>query len=100
MPLEDSKIQRRDGKDEIKVDAIADLTFLTRNIPNLLVMIYWLMASSWNIFRNDVVSVYTHLVDNQNTGDVKTPELPLVDSGKRIEFGKVLTLQRFRQDHF
>ena len=44
--------------------------------------------------------MYTDLIYYHNTGDVKAPVLRIVDSRKRIETGKVLTLQSLQTRTF
>ena len=59
-----------------------------------------------NDFPVDLISgislilVYTDLFEYQNTGDVKAPVLRIIDSGKRVESGKVVTTQNLETRSF
>ena len=110
---EDGKHRSTENCLGIKFVAYAGYTFPNRNIPNLLgfkgketafginIGNEDILNSRWvvNDFPVDLISgitpilVYTDLIEYQNTGDVKAPVLRIIDSGKRVESGKVVTSQ-------
>ena len=117
---EDGKHRSTENGLEIKFDAYAGYTFHNRNIPNLLgfkgketafgihIGNEDILNSRWvvNDFPVDLISgislilVYTDLIEYQNTGDVKAPVLRIIDSGKRVESGKVVTTQNLETRSF
>jgi len=117
---EDGKHRNTERGLEIKFDAYAGFTFPTRNIPNLLgfkgketafgihIGNEDIPNSRWvvNDFPEDLISgislilVYTDLIEYQNTGDVKAPVLRIIDSGKRVESGEVVTTQKLETRSF
>ena len=52
------------------------------------------------ISGTSLILVYTDLIEYQNTGDVKAPVLRIIDSGKRVEIGKVVTTQNLETRSF
>ena len=117
---EDGKHRSTENGLEIKFDAYAGYNFPNRNIPNLLgfkgketafgihIGNEDILNSRWvvNDFPVDLISsislilVYTDLIEYQNTGDVKAPVLRIIDSGKRVESGKVVTTQNLETRSF
>ena len=117
---EDGKHRSTENGLEIKFDAYAGYTFPNRNIPNLLgfkgketafgihIGNEDILNSRWvvNDFPVDLIYgirlilVYTDLIEYQKTGDVKAPVLRIIDSGKRVESGKVVTIQNLETRSF
>ena len=109
---------------DIKVDfdfiANEGYTFPDRNIPNILSFRGTETPFGINIGNGEsakrrtvvaicpydlisgisLIFVYTDLIEYQNTGDVKAPILRVIDSGKRVENGELLSSQSLERRSF